>query len=83
MNEVYLIGKIITNIEYKFIVNSKTKKSIAMFEVKTLDKQNIKIKAYNELADVLYRKFNNKDNVFIYGRLNEDNVELKYIKTFD
>lgn len=55
MNEVFLIGKIINDIEFKFIINYKNI-SIAMFNIKTSDKQIIKIKAYNELADYCYSK---------------------------
>ena len=46
MNEVFLTGKIISNVEFKFIINSKNI-SIAMFNIETDDKQVIKIKAYN------------------------------------
>ena len=47
MNEVFLIGNIVNEIEFKFIINSKNI-SIAMFNIETDDKQVIKIKAYNE-----------------------------------
>lgn len=49
MNEVFLIGKIISNIEFKFIINSKNK-AIACFEIETNDKQIVRIQAYNQLA---------------------------------
>ena len=80
MNEVFIIGKIITDIDFKFIINSKNKKSISVFKIETLDKQTIEIKAFNENADFVYQRFSNGDNVFIYGILNEKNIELKYIK---
>ena len=35
MNQVYLIGKIITDIEFKFVINSKNI-SITMFKIKTI-----------------------------------------------
>ena len=48
MNQVYLIGKIITDIEFKFIINSKNI-SIAMFKIKTIkDNQEIHIKFVND-----------------------------------
>ena len=56
MNEVFLIVNIVNEIEFKFIINSKNI-SIAMFNIETDDKQVIKIKAYNELADYCYSKF--------------------------
>ncbi len=57
MNQVYLIGKIITDIEFKFIINSKNI-SIAMFKIKTIkDNQEIHIKCFNEIADYFYSKY--------------------------
>ena len=68
MNKVFLIGKIITEIEFKFIINSKNI-SIAKFRIETLDKQIITIKAYNEIADYIYSKFNKNEYAEIYGSL--------------
>ena len=45
MNEVFLMGKIITEIKFDFLLNSK-KKSIARFYIETLGKQKIKIVAH-------------------------------------
>ena len=63
MNEVFLTGKIISNVEFKFIINSKNI-SIAMFNIETDDKQVIKIKSYNELADYCFSKLKNTDRIF-------------------
>ena len=59
MNEVFLIGKIISDIEFKFIINSKNK-AIACFEIETNDKQIVRIQAYNQLADFVYSKLNKR-----------------------
>ena len=75
MNKVFLIGKIITEIEFKFIINSKNI-SIASFKIETLDKQIIQIKAYNEIADYVYRKFNKNDIITIEGKLEENCVTM-------
>ena len=80
MNEVFLIGKIITEIEFKFIINSKNI-SIARFKIKTLDKQIIQIKAYNEIADYVYSKFNKNDFIVIEGILEEDCVTISSSKS--
>ena len=66
MNEVFLTGKIISNVEFKFIINYKNI-SIAMFYIETDDKQVIKTKAYNEVADYCYSKLETNQRVFIYG----------------
>ena len=46
MNKVFLIGKIITDIDFKFIIGSKNI-SIAKFKIETMDRQIIAIKAYH------------------------------------
>ena len=43
MNEVFLIGKVISKIEFDFIIESKSI-SCATFYIKTLNNQIIKIK---------------------------------------
>lgn len=79
MNEVFLIGNIINEIEFKFIINSKNI-SIAMFYIEIDDKQIIKVKAYNEIADYCYSKLKNTDRIFINGELSGIYVIVKDIK---
>ena len=81
MNEVFLIGKIISNIEFKFIINSKNK-AIACFEIKTADKQIVRIQAYNQLADFAYSKLNTNDKVFINGYIEANVVKVKSINVW-
>ena len=74
MNQVYLIGKIITDIEFKFIINSKNI-SIAIFKIKTIkDNQEIHIKCFNEVEDYFYSKYKRGDIVMIEGKLEENEV---------
>ena len=81
MNEVFLIGKIISNIEFKFIINSKNK-AIACFEIKTADKQIVRIQAYNQLADFTYSKLYENDKVFINGYIEANVVKVKCINVW-
>ena len=81
MNEVFLIGKIISNIEFKFIINSKNK-AIACFEIETADKQIVRIQAYNQLADFAYSKLNTNDKVFINGYIEANVVKVKFINIY-
>ena len=78
MNDVFLTGKIISNVEFKFIINSKNI-SIAMFNIETNDRQVIKIKAYNELADYCYSKLEKSKRLFIYGKISKNDVIVKEI----
>ncbi|MGN1327497.1 MAG: hypothetical protein ACI4VQ_05445 [Clostridia bacterium] len=79
MNEVFLIGKIITEIEFKFIIYSKNI-AIAKFEIITLsDEQVIHIVAYNEMADFVYRRLNKNDIICINGHIVSNNIIIKKI----
>ena len=80
MNEVFLMGKIITEIKFDFLLNNK-KKSIARFYIEIFDKTKIKIIGYDGLADYCYRKLYKELWVFIYGTLNTDAVKVRLIKT--
>ena len=73
MNEVFLIGKVISNINFYFMINSKNF-SIACFKIKTLDGQVVDIKLYDSLADFVYSKIKLRDLVFVYGCLNTEFV---------
>ena len=81
MNEVFLIGKIISDIEFKFIINSKNK-AIACFEIKTADKQIVRIQAYNQLADFTYSKLDENDKVFINGYIEDNLIKVKCINIY-
>ena len=80
MNEVFLIGRLIENVDFDFIINSKKYKSIARMKIETLDKQYIKIIAYNSLADFVSSRLKKLDYVFINGFLCEDYVIAKALK---
>ena len=79
MNEVFLIGKIITEIKFDFLLNSK-KKSIARFYIETLGKQKIKIVGYDGVADFCYNKLSKGIKVFLYGTLTKNGVEVRAVK---
>ena len=79
MNEVFLIGKIISNINFYFMINSKNI-SIACFKIETLDGQVVDIKLYDSLADFVYSKIKLGDLVFVYGCLNNKCVIGKKCK---
>ena len=81
MNKVFLIGKIISDIEFKFIINSKNK-AIACFEIETADKQIVRVQAYNQLADFAYSKLNTNDKVFVNGYIETNVVKAKCINIY-
>ena len=69
VNLVFILGKIISNIEFKFIINSKNK-SVSIFKIKLLNNSEVTIKAYNEKADYCYSKLNKNEIIYIEGYLN-------------
>ena len=69
MNLVFILGKIISDIEFKFIISSKNK-SIAIFKIQLLNNSELTVKAYNEQADYCCSRLNKNDTVYIEGYLN-------------
>ncbi len=69
MNQVFILGKIISDIEFKFIIKNKNK-AIAIFKVKLLDDTIVTVEAYNEKADYCYSKLNKNDTIYIQGYIN-------------
>lgn len=69
MNLGFFIGKIVSDIQFDFILNSKNI-SIARFKLELENKSIIKIKACNELADYCYKKLEKEDVIGIVGMIN-------------
>ncbi len=85
MNICFLIGKIISKIEFDFVIgdnkNFKNRKiSIVRFGLKLLDKNIVNIIGYNNVADFCYQKLKIGENVFIQGFINNSGeIEIKNI----
>ena len=79
MNEVFLIGKIIEKVEYKFCLE-KRKTAKARIKLELLDKTKLEVIAYNEIADYCLQNLEYKDKVFINGKINTSEIECKYIE---
>ena len=83
MNEAFISGEIISEIDYKFIINSK-KNALAGFKLKLGNNSVIRCIAYDEIADYCYRKLYVGKNVNVYGSLinNKDNTIMFLVKYF-
>ena len=80
MNICILCGKIKSEIEYKFIINSKNK-AIAQFEIELSNKNVVRVQALDEVADYSYRNLSKEDIICIYGYLsNNGNIILQGIE---
>ena len=80
MNDVFLIGKLIEDVNFKFMI-SKKYTAISAFNIKTVNGEKLRLVAYNTIADFCYRKLNKNDNILISGFLNSNmQVIIKNIK---
>ena len=69
LNIIFTQGKIISDVEFKFIIKSKNI-SVSIFKLQLINNSIVTIKSYNELADYCYSKLNKEDIVLIEGKLN-------------
>ena len=67
MNICFLIGKIISNIEFNFTLNKK-EISISKFILK-VNNEKIIVKSHNEIADWCYNKLNKNKTIAIEGKI--------------
>ena len=80
MNKVFIIGKIITEVKFDFILNPKHI-SVARFRIITVcNKQEIDVIAYDEVADYVYAKLKHGDIVMIRGYIEDDKVILEDVQ---
>ena len=68
MNEVFIIGKVIGEVKYKFILE-KHNNAKAVISVELLDKTKLEVIAYNEIADYVLRNLDENKLVFINGKI--------------
>ena len=79
MNICFIIGKIISEIKFDFIIENNTiNKDIVTTRFKILLENGniIKVKAYRKIAEECFQKYVKSDIVSIYGMLNS-NGELE------
>ena len=69
MNMCFIIGKIVSKIEFNFILNSNNI-SIVKFKIELKNKSIIDVKGYDEIADWCYQNLEETDEVEIYGEIN-------------
>jgi len=73
-------GKVIEEIYFKFIYNSK-KISVAKTKLKLDNDSVILIKGYNDMADWLYRYVNIDDNIAVSGKIDTKmEIEVEWVR---
>lgn len=70
MNICFFIGKVISNIEYRFIVDNKKYYAIAIFQIELNNKSVMTVKGLNKIADYCYKNLRKKNTIIIEGSLN-------------
>ena len=86
MNICFLIGEIISDVEFDFVINNNKgfkneKISVVRFKLKLLDENVVNIIGYNNIAEFCYQKLNMGNYIFIEGYINTFGVvEIKNIK---
>ncbi len=79
MNICFFRGKIISNINFKFIINSQNI-SISIFTCELENRSIVLCKAYDEIADICYQYLEKDDYVYIYGFINSNGeIEIEKI----
>lgn len=80
INICFLMGKIISEIDFKFFYNSKKHVSIVKFIINTY-KENAKvlIKAYDDVADNIYKEYNINSSINLVGFIEKNEVIIKEI----
>lgn len=77
MNLFFGIGKILADVNYGFLIDSKLFSAASTsVEVSRYynadDSTTIRIKGYNHIADKMYQNLNKNSNIFLKGRLLND-----------
>ena len=78
MNICFFIGKIISDIDFKFIVGNKNNASVAIFKLKVNENCILTVKGYNKLADLCYRKLSINNYIILQGELNSKMEVILY-----
>ena len=70
MNICIVYGKIVSKIEFEFIINVKKYYSIVIFQIELNNKSIVTVKGYNEIADYCYKNLSKGNYCVIQGKIN-------------
>ena len=86
INLCFVKGKVLSKKDLKFVYN-KNKKSLSQkhiciikLELELENKQIIYLKAYNDVAEYIYRNVKIKDNIIVVGALRDNIIEIEEIE---
>lgn len=79
MNICFVIGKIVSEIEYRFMINSRNK-AIVQLWLETSNFNKIYIVGYDDIADKIYNMFEKGDFISFCGKIESDKIIIEYIE---
>lgn len=81
MNTCFIIGKIVSEVQFDFYFNSKVHQSRVLLEIVPL-KSNDKIvaRAYDEKADIIYQNYKKGDCIAFEGKIRNEYLEVNEIE---
>lgn len=79
MNICFLAGKIISEIEFRFILTGKNYCAVK-FTLELFDGTFVNLLGYDDVADYSYRKMKNGDVIFCEAVLGEKDVVVDYVE---
>ncbi len=88
INLCFLSGKVINEVDLKFIYNSQKRSldkkhtSITKIELELQDGQVIRLHAYNEMADYVFINIKKYDYINVQGKVKNSYVEINEIYIF-
>jgi len=59
---------------------ARGKDAVIMFEIELENKSKIKVIGYNKITDKCYKELEKEDTIWIEGRIEEKQIEIKQIK---
>lgn len=82
MNLVYIIGKVVSNIDFKFTYKSKGN-AVAVFVCELNNGSMVKVKAFDNNADYCYANLKQGNFIILEGSINSNNeIVIKNINIF-
>lgn len=79
MNEVFIIGKVVSKVEFDFVYKG-IHISKAKCEIEISNKSKIEIIGYDNIADFMYRYVKTNKILFIYGYIVRNGVIIEEIQ---
>ena len=82
LNICFFMGKVINKVDLNFVYNKRKKRlskrhiCIVNLELELEGKEHIALKAYNEIADFVYKNVKEGDNIFVQGILEGEFIEI-------